>query len=239
MRYLSITAGEPWAETWGVMLFPEDEHKRRAYIARLWAGFYPTYEETNLGEPVPRSVLLSIMKATTTADPIDKAEIRTRYYDGMSAGEQLKVLIAIAQSQPKRASWSNASKLVERQTGRSRAFLYRARSRFLPVIHLWAAYILRGQQFQGDDARGYTALDDVQVFVTEAMALLQWATAFKLDRMEAQPTLDRSKVDFWVAPPDWLSPTPKAQWPRDGRVRVPTLPAEWLRRVGTKPVRHS
>jgi len=98
---------------------------------------------------------------------------------------------------------------------------------------------LRGQQFQGDDARGYTALDDVQVFVTEAMALLQWATAFKLDRMEAQPTLDRSKVDFWVAPPDWLSPTPKAQWPRDGRVRVPTLPAEWLRRVGTKPVRHS
>jgi hypothetical protein len=172
VRYLSITAGEPWAETWGVMLFPEDEHKRRAYIARLWAGFYPTYEETNLGEPVPRSVLLSIMKATTTADPIDKAEIRARYYDGMSAGEQLKVLIAIAQSQPKRASWSNASKLVERQTGRSRAFLYRARSRFLPVIHLWAAYILRGQQFQGDDARGYTALDDVQVFVTEAMALL-------------------------------------------------------------------
>jgi hypothetical protein len=25
-------------------------------------GFYPTYEEANLGEPVPRSVLLSIME---------------------------------------------------------------------------------------------------------------------------------------------------------------------------------
>jgi hypothetical protein len=236
--YLNIAAGEPWVETWGVMLFPEDEIKRRTYIARLWAGFYPTDEEAKFGEPIPRSVLLSIMKAAVAA-PIDEAEIKARYYEGMVAGEQLKVLVAIAQSQPKRASWNTASKLVERQTGRSRAFLYRARSRYLPAAHLWAAYILRGQQFHGDNARGYTALDDVLVFVTEAMALLQWATSFKLDRKEAKPTLDRNKVDFWVAPPDWPPPTPNAQWPRDGRVRVPTLPEEWLRRVGTKPLKHS
>jgi hypothetical protein len=236
VRYLNITAGEPWAQTWGVMLFPEDELKRRAYIARLWAGFYPTYEEANLGEAVPRSVLLSIMKAAA-ADPIDKAEIKARYYDGMVAGEQLKVLVAIAQSQPKRASWNTASKLVEGRTGRSRAFLYQARSRFLPVVHLWAAYILRGQQSHADGAAGYTALDDVEVFITEAMALLQWGTSFKLDRKAAKPTLDRNKVDFWVAPPDWLPPTPKAQWPRDGRVRAPTLPEQWLRRIRTKPVK--
>jgi len=235
--YLNITAGEPWAETWGVMLFPEDELKRRAYIARLWAGFYPIYEEASFGEPVPRSVLVSIMKAAAAA-PIDKAEIKARYHDGMVAGEQLKVLAAIAQSQPKRASWNTASELVEQQTGRSRAFLYRARSRYLPVIHLWAAYILRGQRFQADDASGYTALDDVQVFVTEAMALLQWGTSFKLDRKKAERTLDRTKVDFWVPPPDWLPSTPNAQWPRDGRVRVPTLPEEWVRRIGKKPVKH-
>src|SRR5438132_7348162 len=60
MPFLKLTAGEPWAETWGVMLFPDDEPKRRAYIARLWAGFYPIFEEANVGEPVPRSVLLSI-----------------------------------------------------------------------------------------------------------------------------------------------------------------------------------
>jgi hypothetical protein len=238
VRYLNITAGEPWAETWGVMLFPEDELKRRAYVARLWAGFYPTYEEANLGEPVPRSVLLSIMKAAA-ADPIDQAEIKARHYEGMVAGEQLKVLVAIAQSQPKRASWNTASKLVERQIGRSRTFLYKARSRYSSVVHLWAAYILHGQQFHADDLRGYTALDDVEVFVTEAMALLQWGTSFKLDRKAAQPTLDRNKVDFWVAPPDWSPPTPKAQWPRDGRFRVPTLPKEWLRRVGTKPAKHT
>src|SRR5260370_12921930 len=219
------------------MLFPEDQLKRRAYIARLWAGFYPTDEEANLGEPVPRSVLLSIMKAAV--DPIDKAEIEARYYGGVVGGEEQKVVIAIEQRQPKRASWNTAAKLVERQTGKSRAFLYRARSRYLPVIHLWAAYILRGQQVRGDDALGYTALDDVQVFVTEAMALLQWAIAFKLDRKAAQPTLDRNKVDFWITPRDWLSPTPKAQWPRDGRIRVPMLPEEWLRRVRTKPVKHS
>jgi hypothetical protein len=61
-------------------------------------GFYPTYEEANLGEPVPRSVLLSIMKAAAAADPIDQAEIKARHYEGMIAGEQLKVLAAIAQS---------------------------------------------------------------------------------------------------------------------------------------------
>src|SRR5262249_7110555 len=77
------------------------------------------------------------------AHTIDQAEIKARYWEGMLAGEQLKVLTAIAQSQPKRASWNAASGLVEGQIGCSRAVLYRARSQFLPVIHLWAAWILR------------------------------------------------------------------------------------------------
>ena len=88
MRYLTITAGEPWAETWGVMLFPEDQLKRRAYIARLWAGFYPIDEEANLGESVLRPVLLSIMKAAAV-DCIDKAEIYARYYDENLYGDVL------------------------------------------------------------------------------------------------------------------------------------------------------
>jgi hypothetical protein len=208
-----------------------------APISLVCGLFYPIYEETNLGEPIPRSVLLSIMKAAAAA-PIEEAEIKARYYEGMVSGEQLKVLAAIAQSQPKRASWNIASKLVERQTGRSRTFLYQARSRYLPVVHLWAAYILRGQQCHADGARGYTALDDIEIFVTEAMALLQWGMSFRLDRRKAKPTLDRNTVDFWVAPPDWSPPAPKVQWPRDGRVLVPTLPEEWLRRIGTKAVKH-
>jgi hypothetical protein len=237
--HLNITTGEPGAEIWGVMLFPEDEGKRQAYIARLWERFYPTYETNQLGEPVPRSVLLWIMKAAGAVDRVDKAEIKARRWGGLLAGEQLKVLTAIAQSQPKRASWNAASKLVRGQTGISRAVLYEARGKFLPVIHLWAAYILRGQQFAGDPARGYTALDDIGVFVAEAMALLQWGTSFRLDRKGAEPALDRSKVDFWVPPPDWSPPAFKDGWPRDGRLAVPTLPEVWLRRVGAKPMKYN
>jgi hypothetical protein len=237
MPFLKLTAGEPWAETWGVMLFPDDEAKRRAYIARLWAGFYPIFEEAKIGEPVPRSVLLSIMKATA-ATPIDKGELRARYHRGMAAGEQLKVVAAIAQSKPEHASWNAASRLVERQTGRSRAFLYRARSSFLPVIHLWGAYILRGQKCHADSTYDYTALDDLYLLVNEALALLKWGRCFKLDREKAQPILDRDKVDFWVPPPGWRPPTPKPDWPRDGRVLVPMLSKEWVDRVGKKPVKH-
>jgi len=237
--YLNIRTDEPAVEIWAVILFPDDERRRQAYVARLWERFYPVYEEAKLGEPVGRSVLLSIMRTAAAVDSIAKAEIGTRYWEGMLAGEQLKVLSAIAQSQPSRASWNAASKLVAGQTGSSRAVLYRARGKFLPVVHLWAAYILRGQQFAGDAARGYTALDDIGVFVTEAMALLQWGTSFKLDRKGAGPILDRGTVDFWVPPPDWSPPAFKAGWPRDGRLGVPTLPEVWLRRVGTKPMKYS
>jgi hypothetical protein len=97
------------------MLFPEDELKRRAYVARRWMGFYPTYEEANLGEPVPRSVLLSIMKAAAAADPIDQAELKARDYEGMIAGEQLKVLAAIAQSQSKREHRVEAGRKTDRK----------------------------------------------------------------------------------------------------------------------------
>jgi hypothetical protein len=52
MPLLNLISGEPWAETWAVMLFPEDEPKRRAYIARLWAGFYPIFEEASRATPL-------------------------------------------------------------------------------------------------------------------------------------------------------------------------------------------
>ena len=107
MPYLNLVRGEPWAETWGVMLFPDDEIARRAFIATLWLGFCPKYETLRLGEPMPRSVLLSVMEtAATMAIPPD--EIATRQDRGLAAGEQLKVLFALAQTDPKRASWSAA-----------------------------------------------------------------------------------------------------------------------------------
>jgi len=96
MPYLNLTRGEPWAETWGVMLFPDNEAKRRAFIAGLWLGFYPAYEKSGTGEAVPRSVLLSVMEAAARA--VERDEIADRRYKGLAAGDLLKVLFALAQT---------------------------------------------------------------------------------------------------------------------------------------------
>jgi hypothetical protein len=236
MPYLNLARGEPWAETWGVMHFPEDEARRRAYIAKLWSGFTPIYEKTGAGERVPRSVLLSVMEAAV-ATAVEPDEIANRRDKGLAAGEQLKVLFAIAQTEPKRASWNAAARLVEWQTKKSRAYLYDARSVFLPVIHLWAAFILRDQRFYADESCGYSAVDDLHVFIAEAMALLEWGTRFKLAREKAEPTLKRQTVDFWTSPPDWSPPIPRPEWPRDGRLQAAILGEDWIRRIRSRPVR--
>jgi hypothetical protein len=236
MPYLNLAGGEPCAETWGVIHFPDDEAKRRAYIAGLWLGFYPKYEKAGRGEAVPRSVLLSVMEAAS-ATTVERDEIADRRYKGLAAGEQLRVLFAIAQTEPKLASWNAAARLVGRQTGKSRAYLYEARHAFLPVIHLWAAYILRDRRFLADESRDYKAIDDLQMFIAEAMALLQWGTHFRLGRKKAEPPLNRQKVDFWTPPPDWSPPIARPEWPRDGRLQAVSIGQDWIRRIRARPPR--
>jgi hypothetical protein len=236
MPYLNLAGGEPWAETWGVMHFPEDQAKRRSFIANQWLGFYPLYERNEAGEPVPRSVLLSVMEAAAST-AVEPDEIAERRYKGLAAGDQLRVLFAIAQTDPKRASWNAATRLVEWQTQRSRAYLYQVRCSFLPVIHLWAAFILRDQRFHANEFRGYRAIDDLNVFITEAMALLQWATTFTVRRKKAQPPLSRQHVDFWTPAPDWSPPIARPEWPRDGRLQAVALGADWMRRTRARPPR--
>ena len=236
MPYVNLAHGEPWAETWGVMHFPEDEAKRRAYVARLWSGFYPIYEKAGAGEGVPRSVLLSVMEAAV-ATPVERDEIVDRHVKGLAAGHQLRVLFAIAQTEPKRASWNAAARLVEWQTEKSRAYLYSARSVFMPVIHLWGAFILRDQRFYTNASCQYSAIDDLGIFISEAMALLQWGTLFKLGRQKAEPTLQRQTVDFWTPPPHWSPPIPRPEWPRDGRLPGVSLEQGWIRRTRSMPIR--
>jgi len=236
MPYLNLARGEPWAETWAVMHFPDDAAKRRAYLAKHWSGFYPACEEAGAGELVPRSVLLSVMKAVAATD-IDRDEIADRRYKGLAAGEQLKARFTIAQTEPKQASWNAAARVVEWQTRKNRSYLYDARSVFLPVLHLWAAFILRDQRFYEDQSCGYRAIDDLHVFIAEAMALLQWSLHFKLPRKKARPTLTLQTVDFWTPPPDWSPPISRPEWPRDGRLRGATLGEDWMRRIRSKPPR--
>jgi hypothetical protein len=238
MPYLNLTSGEPWAETWGVMHFPDDETKRRGYIARLWAGFYPEYEAAGVGEPLPRPVLLSVMKGAAAAS-IEISEVKHCRKQALFAGEWLKVLMAVAETHPQHASWNMTERLVERHAKTTRSALYEARRKFFPVIHLWTAFMLRDQRWHDDPSCSYTALDDLNVFITEAMALLQWGTSFKLRRAKAEPVLNRNKVDFWIPPPSWIPPVARPEWPRDGRVRAFQLPKKWTGRVGKALVKRA
>jgi hypothetical protein len=236
MTYLNLPRGEPWAATWAVMHFPDDAAKRQVFLAKLWSGFYPIYEKTGAGEPLPRSVLLSVMEAAV-ATSLQRDELADRHYKGLAAGEQLKMLFALAQTEPKRASWHAATRLVGWQSGKSRAYLYQTRSLFLPVIHLWAAFILRDQRFYEDESHGYRAIDDLHVFLAEAMALLRWSMEFKPPRKNADPIFKRQTADLWTPPPDWSPPTPRPGWPRDGRLRGIYLGEDWMRRTRSKPVK--
>ena len=234
MPYLNLARGEPWAETWGVMHFPDNEAERQTFIARLWSGFYPIYERMEAAEPIPRSVLVSVMEAAV-AIPLQCNAVADRRHKGLIAGEQLKVLFAIAQTEPKSASWNTAARLVEWKTGISRSYLYEARSEFQSVVHLWAAFILRDRRFYGDVSRDYSAIDDLHTFIAEAMALLQWGMHFKLPRKKAAPSLHHQIAEFWTPPPDWSPPMPRPNWPRDGRLQGFSLEKEWMRRIRSKP----
>src|SRR5262249_31968422 len=99
------------------------------------------------------------------------------------------------------------------------------------------AFILRDQRCHADEACGYRAIDDLYMFISEVMALLQWSTEFRLPRQKAEPTLNRQTKDFWRPPPEWSPPIPHPEWPRDGRLQGIKLEQAWVRRTRSRPIR--
>lgn len=237
MPYLDLSGADPAGETWGAMLFPQEETRRRAFLAHHRLKICSEYRKGNVGPVLPRPFVDFVIDEAATGC-IEPAELRDRWFKGLVAGELLKNLFAIVHTQPKHASWRGATRLVE-WGGFSKAYLYKVRAAFLPVIHLWAAYVLRNLQLEADESRGYRAIDDLHVFIAEAMALLQWGTQFTLDRKKAAPILNREEVVFWTPPPEWDPPTPAPGWPRDGRLPDVRLHPDWIRRVRSAPPRRS
>jgi hypothetical protein len=232
MPYLDLLGADPAGETWGVMLFPEDETKRRAFVAHHRLKICAAYQKGTAGPLLPRWFVNSVIDEAATGC-IERAELHDRWFKGLVAGELLKSLFAIANTEPKHASWSGATRLVQRG-GWSKAYLYQARALFLSVIHLWAVFVWRGLH-EADESRGYRAIDDLHMFIAEAMAMLQWGTRFTPDRKKAAPFLNREEVAFWTPPPVWDPPMPAPGWPRDGRLPDARLHPDWIRRVRSAP----
>jgi hypothetical protein len=233
MPYLDLTGLNPAAEVWAAMLFPEDEPRRRAYAAKVWNHAVAGITD-ELGAEIPRDTLIAQM-AAREAEAISRGDIGERCQRGLIAGEILKLIFAIAGTHPRNASSNQAVTLMTWNGRFSRAHAYDALHKFRSVVHLWAAWVLRGSMWHADPDRGYQPTDDVNVFLAEAMALLQWAEQFALPRSKAEPFMVRDKHNPWTVPPEWEPPTPMSQWPRDGRLMQATLPPTWVNRIGKVP----
>ncbi len=237
---LELRDGEEWGDLFAVMLFPEDAQKRRAWTAQEWLRVYPDLRDSGGVAPVDELTLLDKLREAKLSDGA-RDEWDRHWIDGMLAGDMLKALMAIASNAPHLASWSQAIKVVQdavRAGGRtiSDRELYRIKESHGSVCHFWAAWILRGQRIYESAGAAYSVTDDLNIFMAEAMALLQWATNFTLPKVDgtprakAEPTLNAQSC--WVCPRTWEPPIAKPGWLRDGRVAAFTLEPQMARRVG-------
>jgi hypothetical protein len=137
MPILPLDHPEPFAATLGVMLYPatdeEDPPKARAFAAQVLAEPVRRLREALSYEALARIVIDAGQRLTD----LDK-----RWWDGSAVGEVFKILLILAHTHPKLASWDNAIEYAEMIAARdkvkgSRANLWKARKRFLSVAHLW------------------------------------------------------------------------------------------------------
>jgi hypothetical protein len=54
MPYLDLSGADPAGETWGAMLFPQEETRRRAFLAHHRLKICSEYKKVNVGPVLPR-----------------------------------------------------------------------------------------------------------------------------------------------------------------------------------------
>jgi hypothetical protein len=229
MPILPLDHPEPLAATLGIMLYPgvdEPERKRaRAYAAQFLAE--PLRQFHGAGGSLTYEELARLY--ADAGVPLDDVEVRWR--DGTAAGELFKALYALARTDPTLASWEKAAKLIRENAAKqdasaSRSLLLDIRRRYRSVMHLWAAWCIRGREIRSDPEVGYEGWHDFQFFLAEAETLLAWGRCWRPKRAKAEPPLS---ADAWRVPEGWKPPTPQPGWPRTGGIPDLTLPADLLR----------
>lgn len=228
MPFLPLDHLEPFAATLGVMLYPgEDEDSRRrarAYAAQFLAEPIRLFLEAG-GTLAPEQL------AQIHADagvPLDDLEARWR--DGLATGELYKVFLLLAKTDPSRASWESAAKLVRRcavehDVSASRSLLRDICRRYRSVAHLWAAWCIRGRTIRPDLDVGYEGWDDFCYFLAESEMLREWGRTWRPNRAKAKPPLSG---DAWRVPEGWAPPESQPGWPRRGGIPDLTIPNDLL-----------
>jgi hypothetical protein len=233
MPVLPLDHPEPFAATLGVMLYPgTDEAERRK------AGAFTTHY---LAEPLRRLqasgavIPYNDLSRIAIAGGQQLTDLKDRWWRGSATGELFKTVFALANTDPKLASWTNAVKIVERisksdQERAGRSFLWDKKKGHVGVAHLWAAWSIRGRTFEARPEVGYDLTDDFQSFLTEAEILRAWGQKQIPARAKGEPLLP---ADIWHVPEGWRPPKRRPGWPDTGQVPKLTLSAELV--AGFRP----
>lgn len=241
MPILPLDHLEPFAATLGVMLYPgsdpSDQRRARAFAARFLSE--PMRRFGDAGHSLPAEALLQLLRdaggAFGEAESLD--DVDARWWAGTATGEMTKAYFILADTEPERASWNNAARLAEDAAARddrprSRNELWAAKREFLPVAHLWGAWMIRGGCFGSDDGVGYDGWTDFQFFLAEAESLRYWGQNWRPRRDKAEPPLP---AEVWTVPDDWRPPERQPGWPMTGVIPPMSFPAgllEGLRPAG-------
>jgi hypothetical protein len=226
MLILPLDYPEPFAATLGVMLYPAtdevDPPRARAFAAQYLAEPIRRFHEA--GHTLSYDALARI--TTEAGRPL--TDLNARWWGGSATGETFKTFFALANSNPRLASWSNAVTIAEKIAGRcsgARTSLYQARRHFWSVAHLWGAWSIRKRQFAQYPEVGYDGSADFQSFLAEAEVLREWGQTWKPLRRNSEPPLP---TDVWRVPEDWEPPARQPGWPKTGMIPYLTISEELL-----------
>jgi hypothetical protein len=227
MLILPLDHPEPFAATLGVMLYPgtdqEDQSKARSFTAHWLAE--PLERFHNAGHQLSYDRLARIaMDAGAVL-----TDLEGRWRGGTVTGELFKVLHILATNDPALASWENAHRIYDcaagTRSGGSRTSLYKERSRFRSVAHLWGAWSIREGKFRGRPELGYDGWDDFQSFLTEAEQLRKFGQEWSAARAKSSPPLP---PEVWRVPSDWNPPERRPGWPDTGMIPDLKLPDDLM-----------
>jgi hypothetical protein len=229
MPILEITDGcgrclpDAVGRTFAAMIFPQAEQ------ARDHAEFVLRTHALGLREPhvvTDPQLLATIMNSRP--HPLSPWGDQAGWRRGQLAGMQLAWLYSLRVQGRADASRRLVRHLVEclmTEIGEpcSEKPLNDAWSSHGPVAHLWAAWLLRGEQFRrfeylGECVPPYGADEDFRLFIWQAEQIRQFAVDYNPTRTARLLHSGRGNdsSDFWELPPNWPPLAWHAAWPRIG-----------------------
>src|SRR6476646_2700477 len=197
---------EPFAAVLGTMLYPNEDEaaQRRAVAAHYLAEPIRRFEAA--GGALPYDDLSRIVKdGGARLDDLDQ-----RWWGGTVMGELFKIMFALANHNPERASGEYSARIVEKyataaKVSGARTSIMAAKRCFLTVAHLWGAYSISGRKLRESVEVHYHYADDFESFLTQAEILRKWGQTWKADAALATSALP---AGTWARPEIW-PPAPR------------------------------